>query len=38
MFVYEYGVKEIYIFRAVALSDRTNVWEISKLKHAIKVS
>ena len=38
MFVYEYGIKEIYIFRDVALSDRTNVQDIFKLKRAIKVS
>ena len=38
LFVYEYGIKEIYIFRDEALSDRTNVQEIVKLKRAIKVS
>ena len=38
MFVWEYGIKEIYILRDVALSDGTNVQEIFKLKRAIKVS
>ena len=38
MFIWEYGIKEIFIFRDVALSDRINVQEIFKLKRAIKVS
>ena len=37
MFVLEYGMKEIYNFRDVALSDRTDQ-EIIKLKRAMKVS